>query len=268
VLVGASGRMGQAIERAAATAGDVRIVARIGRTTRERPTDSGPNPKGSGYGTRADGAEGGALGSLVRAGEVVVDFSAPEGLRAAARTCRERHVPLVTGTTGLDADDERLLEEVARVAPVVRSANFSLGVLALRRALETALAIVPDTWDVEIIERHHRGKADSPSGTALAIARDAARVRGGRATFTHGREGRLGPRRPEEIGVHAVRGGTWVGDHAVLLAGTGESLELRHVAEDRAAFAHGALAAARFVATAPPGRYELDDVTQSMAPRA
>src|SRR5439155_17957050 len=111
------------------------------------------------------------VAALIRPGDVVIDFSAPEGLRRAAAACRERRVPLVTGTTGLTTEDERLLDELGRVAPVLRSANFSLGVVALRRALEAALSALPEGWDIEIVERHHRGKADSPSGTALAIAR-------------------------------------------------------------------------------------------------
>src|SRR6185436_17148754 len=127
------------------------------------------------------------------------------------------------------------------------AANFSIGIAVLRRALAAAMAGLPEGWDVEIVERHHRGKADAPSGTALVLARDAAGARGwGDDVFRHGRSGRTGARPAREIGMHAVRGGAWVGDHAVLLAGPGETLELRHTADDRLAFAHGALAAARF----------------------
>src|SRR5262249_44052937 len=114
---------------------------------------------------------------------------------------------------------------------------------------------------------HHRLKRDSPSGTALAIAGDVRRARSLPETaLKHGREGLAGPRPAGEVGVHAVRGGSWVGDHQVLLAGEGEGLELRHVAQDRAAFAHGALAAARFVATAGPGGYTLEDVLRAAGP--
>src|SRR5262249_38326687 len=157
---------------------------------------------------------------------------------------------------------ERALTEAAAAVVVVRAANFSLGLAALRRALAATLSTLPD-WDIEIVERHHRAKADSPSGSALLLARDAAAARGRTAEpgVRFGREGRTGPRPAGEIGVHAVRGGTWVGDHAVLLAGEGEWLELRHVAQDRVAFAHGALAAARFAARrSAPGLYNIDDV--------
>jgi len=141
---------------------------------------------------------------------------------------------------------------------VLRAANFSLGVLALREALRAALPLLAD-WDVEIVERHHRLKKDSPSGTALHLAADVDAARSSTASsLRHGRTGSVGPRPASEIGVHAIRGGTWVGDHTVLLAGEGEWLELRHVAQDRTAFARGALQAARFVAKAAPGLYHLE----------
>lgn len=142
---------------------------------------------------------------------------------------------------------------------MLRASNFSVGVAALRRALAAALAAVPRTWDVEIVERHHRMKKDSPSGTAITLAADVLAARGlGPEALRHGREGAVGARTASEVGMHSVRGGTWVGDHAVLLAGEGESVELRHIAQDRAAFAHGAVLAARFVAAAAPGLYGID----------
>jgi 4-hydroxy-tetrahydrodipicolinate reductase len=178
-----------------------------------------------------------------------------------AGVCAERGASLVSGTTGLSREDEASLSQAAQKVAVLRAANFSLGVAALRRALEAALRALPAGWDIEIVERHHRQKADSPSGTALALADIALAARGlERGALRHGREGRVGVRPAEEIGMHAVRGGSWVGDHAVLLAGAGEWLELRHVAQDRTAFAYGALAAATFVADAAPGLYTLDHV--------
>jgi 4-hydroxy-tetrahydrodipicolinate reductase len=173
--------------------------------------------------------------------------------------CAARGAPLVTGTTGLGGPHAAALQAASARVAVLQAANFSLGVLALQRALRAALRALPPTWDVEIVERHHRQKADSPSGTALVLAEEVKAARGtASATLRHGREGRVGPRPAGEVGMHAVRGGTWVGDHTVLMAGEGEWLELRHVAQDRAAFAAGALAAARFVAQAPPGRYTLE----------
>jgi 4-hydroxy-tetrahydrodipicolinate reductase len=240
-LAGAAGRMGAAVEYAAKESDDVQVRVRIDRAG-----------GGAGWSAEVSG---------IGAGDVVVDFSSPELLRAVASRCAEVGAPLVTGTTGLGAEDDAALAQASRRVPVVRAANFSLGILALRRALATALGSVPSGWDIEIIERHHRNKVDSPSGTALLLARDATAARGLPDTaLRHGRQGRIGVRPRAEVGMHAVRGGTWVGDHVVLLAGEGEWLELRHVAQDRTAFAHGALAAARFVSRARPGLYTLDDV--------
>jgi len=126
--------------------------------------------------------------------------------------------------------------------------------------LAARAATVLGDFELEIEERHHRGKADAPSGTALALAAVLAKARGlGPGAYRHGRSGR-GERRPDEIGIHALRGGDWVGEHTILLAGPGETLELRHRAESRSAFARGALSAARFAAEAPPGLYGMADV--------
>jgi 4-hydroxy-tetrahydrodipicolinate reductase len=268
VLLGAWGRMGRAVEAAAEGAHDLRVVARVGEAGRIEIAEDETARHPAGYaqpgepGSARPAPPGeGPLGSVLLRGDIVIDFSSPGGLAEAARACAFRGAALVTGTTGLSPQEERLLEEAAARVPVLRAANFSLGLLALRRALGEVLEKLPTSWDIEIIERHHRRKVDSPSGTALVLAQEAAARRGlDSGALRHGRSGRVGPRPEGEIGIHAVRGGTWVGDHAVLLAGDGESLELRHVVEDRAAFAHGALAAARFVAQAAPGRYALEDV--------
>lgn len=191
----------------------------------------------------------------------MIEFSSPEGATSAARTCAEKGAALVSGSTGLGRSEESQIEAASGRIPILRAANFSLGLMALRKALAAGLEALPAGWDIEIVERHHRQKVDSPSGTALVLAREAAARRGLPETaFRTGRQGRAGPRPPSEIGIHSLRGGTWVGDHSVLLAGEGEWLELRHVAESRSAFAHGALEAARFVAKAPPGLYTLEDI--------
>ena len=250
ILVGAAGRMGQAIVQAATSRPEFSLKGLVDLAANLRTKD---------------GVWNGNLDAVLERGDVVIDFSSPLGCREAARVCAARGVALVTGTTGLTPEDEAALQEAARRVVVVRASNFSLGVAALRRALNAALSRLPG-WDIEIVERHHRGKVDSPSGTALSLAGDAAAARGlpAERALRFGREGRVGPRSADEIGVHAVRGGTWIGDHAVLLAGEGEWLELRHVAQDRLAFAHGALAAARFAAGRKgAGFYNIEDVLES-----
>lgn len=246
VLHGAAGRMGRAVAQAANAADDVRVAAFVDQSA-NLPADGGT--------WTAD------LASALAPGRVVIEFSGPAGARAAAELCAARGVALVSGSTGLDAAAEAALRAAAAKVAVFRASNFSVGVAVLRAALAAALAAAPRTWDIEIVERHHRMKQDSPSGTALTLADDVLAARGlTREALAHGREGAVGARPAAEIGLHAVRGGTWVGDHQVLLAGEGEWIELRHVAQDRAAFAHGALAAARFLSTAAPGMYNMQDL--------
>lgn len=264
VVVGAAGRMGRAIEEAAATLDDVRVRVRIDRTgTVAVSAAKSVGAGGARAGYASSGIDGTVedLGRVLEAGDVVVDFSGPEGACRAAEACAARGVPLVTGTTGLGVRENEVLAAAARRVAVLRAANFSLGVLALRKILGTALAWIPKQWDIEIVERHHRHKADSPSGTALLLAREALQRRGGSdSDLCFGRNGHVGERPSGEIGVHAVRGGSWVGDHTMLFAGAGEWIELRHVAQDRGAFARGAIEAARFVLSAAPGLYTLDDL--------
>ena len=207
-----------------------------------------------------------SLEEAVEPGDVVVEFSSPAACLEAATLCAERGAALVSGTTGLSAEDEAAVRAAASRVAVVRAANFSLGVAILRRAVAAALEALPRSWDVEIVERHHRNKVDSPSGTALLLAADVAAGRGfGPGSVRSGRTGHTGVRSDGEIGVASVRGGGWVGDHEVLLAGESEWLELRHVASERRAFAHGALAAARFAAGAPAGIHSMSDVAAGVA---
>ncbi len=239
--------MGRTVLEAASEHPDLRVKACVDRNHPSGGT--GPIPWGH------------DLAAHVAPGDVVVEFSSAEGAGRAAELCARVGAGLVSGSTGLEPAQEDALHRAATQVPVVRSANFSLGIVALTAALRAALQLLPSSYDIEIIERHHRGKRDSPSGTALALAREAATLRGWTDNaFRHGRQGAVGPRRDAELGLHAVRAGGLVGDHAVLLAGSGEYLELRHVAQDRRAFAEGALLAAQFVAEASPGLYTLLDV--------
>ena len=246
VLVGAAGRMGRAIAETTAVVPGFKVKACVDQAL---------------HVSELDGPEWGSdLSRFAAPGDVVVEFSTAAAAVQAAQVCAERGAALISGTTGLTEAEEEAMRTAGRRVAVLRSANFSMGVLALRRALNAAIPVLA-TWDVEIVERHHRGKQDSPSGTAMLLAHEVAMRRGiPAAALRHGRQGRLGPRPADEIGVHALRGGSWVGDHTVLLAGAGEWIELRHVAQDRSAFAHGVLAAAGFVAKASPGFYTFDAV--------
>jgi 4-hydroxy-tetrahydrodipicolinate reductase len=229
-VAGAAGRMGSLVARAVEADPGLRLAAALDQ------------------GTLEDGWEG---------ARALADFTSPAGTARLADLAAERGVGLVVGTTGLDAPARAALARAAARIPVLVAPNLSPGVAALKRALAVALAALPG-YDVEIVERHHAAKVDSPSGTALALAKVVQDARSG-SVLRAGREGRVGPRPAGEIGVHSLRGGAWVGVHEVVLAGPHETLELVHVAHDRAAFAQGALVALRFVAQAGPGTYALED---------
>lgn len=223
-IFGAGGRMGQAIAEAAAARTDVRIV--------EREAD------------------------------VFVDFSAPEALEAHLAEARRAGRPILVGTTGLSAAQQAELDAAAVEIAVLYAANTSLGVNLLSHLVREAAGRLGEEWDVEIVEMHHRMKADAPSGTALLLGEAAAEGRGVdlAGVAERGRDGMTGPRRPGGIGFASLRGGTVAGEHMVVFAGEGERIELGHRAESRAIFARGAIAAALWLAGKPAGRYAMADV--------
>ena len=194
--------------------------------------------------------------------DVLVDFSAPAALAANLDRAVSAGIPIVVGTTGLDDFAERRIDEAARHVAVLRAANTSLGVALLADLVERAARLLGNDWDIEIVEMHHRMKADAPSGTALALGEAAARGRGIDldALSDRGRSGTGLKRRDGAIGFASLRGGTVAGDHDVIFAGPEERLILSHRAESRAIFAKGALAAARFLHGKPAGLYSMRDV--------
>ena len=179
-----------------------------------------------------------------------------------ARLCAAARKPLVVGTTGMALEQDAEFAHQAAPIAVVKASNFSVGITVLLRLVEQASSLLGPTFDCEIVEAHHTRKKDAPSGTALSLAEAAARGRGWElsAVARHGREGLVGERPREEIGIHAVRAGDIVGHHTVLFGGTGEALELAHRAHSRDTFAAGALRAAKWVANQAPGLYDMRDV--------
>jgi len=192
--------------------------------------------------------------------DAAIDFSSPEGTASIVAACRELAVPLVVATTGLNAEQRRAVESAAKQIPMVVAPNMSLGVNLLLRLVGQAAAALKDAdVDIEIIERHHRYKKDAPSGTALEFARVVADA-GGPRRLVHGRQGPVGARPRDEIGLHAIRGGDIVGEHIVAFCLLGETIEFVHKAQSRDCFARGALQAARFIAGRKPGIYSMADV--------
>lgn len=193
--------------------------------------------------------------------EGVIDFSHHTAVPAAVAAAAERGIPYVLGTTGLDAAEQAAVNAAATRIPVVQSGNYSLGVNLLLALVREAAATLGDEYDIEVVEMHHRHKKDAPSGTALMLARAAAAGRGRPdADFTYGRQGDAGERPVGEIAVHALRGGSVVGDHTVMFAGDVERVEITHRAQSREAFAAGAIRALQWAAKQPAGRYTMRDV--------
>ena len=191
---------------------------------------------------------------------VMIDFSTPEGTMAVLPLCVERRIPLVVATTGHTAAQKREIEEAANHTAILMAPNMSLAVNVLMKLVRQAGEVLKGKgFDVEILERHHRFKKDSPSGTALHFARIIQDVMG-QTEVRHGREGLVGERPAHEIGVHAIRVGDNVGEHTILFSTLGETLELTHRAHARDCYARGALQAAKFLANRPAGRYTMNDV--------
>jgi 4-hydroxy-tetrahydrodipicolinate reductase len=194
--------------------------------------------------------------------DVVIDFSVPAAAEAVTKTCLAKKIPLVVATTGLEPQQHKQLAEAARSIPLLWAPSMSLAVNLTMKLAELAaksLANHDTGADVEIIERHHRFKEDAPSGTALKFG-DIIAAQMGHKQHQHGRSGRPGKRPHGEIGYHAVRVGDNPGDHTIIFGMLGETLELAVRASNRDCYAHGALAAAKFLAAKPPGMYSMNDV--------
>jgi 4-hydroxy-tetrahydrodipicolinate reductase len=251
-VLGANGRMGRAVVRLAHEAG-MKIVCAIGAG--EEGRDAGELAGIGAIGTKIV-TDARALSSS--GAQVLVDFSAPAALIGAAAICADAGIAVVSGTTGLDDAATAALDAAAAKCAVLWEPNMSVGVHVLASLVEHAMKALGSSFDVEVVETHHRAKVDAPSGTAIRLGDVVKNARAGR--YVHGREGRPGPRKPDEIGMHAVRGGDVIGDHTVFFFGDGERIELTHRATSRDLFAHGAVRAAAWLAGKAPGRYRLGDM--------
>ncbi len=247
-IAGASGRMGREIIAAAAVQDGLEIrggLVRPGSRSMER--DSGVP-----LFTEAE--------LLAEAVDVIIDVSAAAATPWIAGAARQAGIPLVCGVTGLGEVGHAALESASRQVPVLYARNLSPGIAALLDLLPRLLAALPEA-DVEILETHHRGKKDAPSGTAEALAEVVIRSRSEleEQRIVHGREG-IAPRQPGEIGIHSLRGGANSGEHTILLATDGEEIHISHRALSRRTFAAGALRAAEWLVHQPPALYSMADV--------
>jgi 4-hydroxy-tetrahydrodipicolinate reductase len=235
-VLGGSGRMGRAIAEIAQTFQEVEIVARVGRND--------------------------DLRRAIAACDVVVDFSNPDFSIAGMRIATSLAKPCVIGTTGFLQPQEGEIKESAKKIAIVKAANFSLGVTVVAHICGILTKLLGESYDAEIIEMHHRGKKDAPSGTALLLANEIALARHQELSkvTSNGRVGLTGPRKESEIGIHAVRGGDVAGDHTVCFADVGERVEIIHRASSRLCFATGAMRAAQWIQKKPSGLYGMKDV--------
>ena len=250
-VLGAGGRMGQA------------IIARLGQT--EGATLAGAAERA---GHRIIGTTvghnisvGDDVAALARVCDVLVDFTAPQALAGNLEAAVAGSCAIVVGTTGLAPEHHAAIDAAAEQIAVLQAANTSLGVNLLAALVEQAAARLGDDWDIEIVEMHHRHKADAPSGTGLLLGQAAARGRGIdlEERSVRSRDGITGERRAGDIGFAVLRGGSVAGDHMVVMAAEGERIELGHRAETRDIFARGAVRAAMWVSGKPAGRYSMRD---------
>lgn len=233
-IVGAAGRMGQKLIELA-KGSELEVVSKV--------------DVAEGYDkTWSDDVEG------------VIDFSYHTGVPAAITKAAEAGIPYVIGTTGITAEEQVAVDAAAKKIPVVQSGNYSLGVNLLLELVKKAASILGSEYDIEVTEMHHKHKKDAPSGTALMLAKSAAAGRNVADDFVYGRKGDIGERPQGEIAIHALRGGSVVGDHTVMFAGDLERVEITHKAQDRAAFAAGALKALSWAKGKTPGIYTMQHV--------
>jgi 4-hydroxy-tetrahydrodipicolinate reductase len=236
IITGSKGRMGAALIACAPAHPNLEIVGKI---------DQGDD-----------------LRSVIDCGDVVVDFSSHNATVSIAEVCASRKKAIVIGTTGHSDEARAQISNFKSQIPIVFSSNYSTGVNALFWLTRKAAEILGPSFDLEVVEMHHRTKRDAPSGTAKTLAEILAAVRKTQLekVIRHGRSGIVGERTIEEIGMHSLRGGDVVGDHTVIFAAAGERVELTHKASSRETFANGALRAAEWVVKQKPGLYDMQDV--------
>ena len=257
-IAGSAGRMGRTLIEAVLKDGEMKLAAAL------EQTDSPFLGKDAGelVGTPCALAITADFEAALAGADCLIDFTRPAGTLAHMVTCRRLGVAMVIGTTGMEVEHKRLIQEASRDIPIVFAPNMAVGVNLVFKLLDTAARVLSQGYDIEVIEAHHRHKVDAPSGTALrmgevvagALGRDLSKC------AVYGREGVTGERDPSTIGFATVRGGDIVGDHTVLFAGTGERIEITHKAASRMPYALGSLRAAQFLSGRENGLYDMQDV--------
>jgi 4-hydroxy-tetrahydrodipicolinate reductase len=245
IIHGVSGRMGQAVAETAAEFDDITVVAGVD-VTGGSGAESFPVYE--------------SLQKCKEEADVLIDFSYHEALPGLLDELEKRSLPAVIATTGFSGEVKEQMSRVAKKVALFQAANMSMGVNVIKYLVAEAAKVLMHGFDIEIVEKHHNKKKDAPSGTALALADVINEVRGNDLSYVHGRKEKNKLRNPAELGIHAVRGGSIVGDHDVIFAGKDEVVTVSHRAYSRRVFAAGAVGAARFLVGKEPGLYSMDEV--------
>ena len=245
IISGCNGHMGRVVESLCNADPEVQVAAGfdvLGSAGREFPVYSSP-------------------AQFTGEADAVIDFSSPAALDGLLEFGKRTKTPLILATTGYTPEQVAQIGAAALEVPIFRSANMSLGINVLLELVKKAASVLGDSYDIEIVERHHRRKVDAPSGTALMIADAAAQSCGHETEYVFERHSVRHPRDKKEIGISAVRGGTIVGEHEIIFAGHDEIMEIKHTALSREIFAQGALEAAKFMAAVKePGLYDMSQL--------
>lgn len=248
IMNGCNGKMGQVITSLAAQDSECEIVAGFDVNTAVEntyPVYSDPN-------------------EFTGEADVVIDFSHPSCLTGLLEYCKKRKLPVILCTTGFSEEQKREFTETSAEIPVFFSANMSLGINLLIALAKKAAKLLEGNFDIEIVEKHHNQKIDAPSGTALAIADAIDDTLSYPAEYVYDRHSVRRKRGKREIGLHAVRGGTIVGEHEIIFAGLDEVIELKHSAHSKEVFAVGAIKAAKFITSKPAGMYSMNDLISEL----
>ena len=258
MIVGAAGRMGKEVIRAVAASRDFALASAV---ENEGHPQMGKDA-GAAAGVEAGGVMiGGRIREELARADAVIDFSTPPATAALLEALKADPKPAVIGTTGLDEKIMAAAREASSMMPILVSPNLSYGIAVLKHLARTAQRLLSG-FDIEVVEVHHRNKMDAPSGTADAILRILKEegAAGGDAQAVFSRSGKEARRKPGEIGVHSLRGGSVTGEHTIFFLGDGEKIEITHTAETRGIFATGALEALRWLTGKPAGLYGMDDL--------
>lgn len=245
ILNGCFGRMGEELQKEIYNREDLNLVAGIDRTKQDAPFPVYQS-----------------LEEVNETADVVIDFSHESSIPHLVDQCVQKQLPVVIATTGLSEQTKQKLQEASRTIPLFYSANMSLGINVLIEALQKVTPALEEDFNTEIIEKHHNKKKDAPSGTALLLADSINDVSQTKKEYVFGREGKENENPLNEMGIHAVRGGTISGEHTVIYAGNDEVLEFKHTALSRGIFANGALKAAEFIQKKEAGMYSMRELLQ------